>query len=339
MTNVFVQKNDIRTVNTETLIAGTANAFFIQFSLSSDWDGLHKTAVFSNGIQTINILENMWQAGNVCVIPHEVLAEPNRLVQVGMRGTFENATVFSTPMRSIGKVLPGTNSEADKTAAPTLPVWEQLREDFSTRAYDCTVLLEKRRNEATNSTMLRLRLQNSANIPMGATIHLERCIRNRGRRTYWQHPATWDNTEARNGEKWGYGLIANEAYQYDGDQLYPDIPDWMPQNGFMKTEFAISNLVLKKGYMDLDLATFLVPALKPANEEMDWTQSGFVGLQGDGMNNPFLLRFRICQAGRFIDNPGSIVRIGIRRTENTGSENPIVKNGRINVSSLYVSIN
>ena len=49
MINIFVQKNEPRVINTEPLISGTANVAHIKFSLSDHWDGLLKTAVFTNG--------------------------------------------------------------------------------------------------------------------------------------------------------------------------------------------------------------------------------------------------------------------------------------------------
>ena len=170
MINIFVQKNDPKVVNTESLISGTANAVYVKFNLSEHWDDLLKTAVFTNGLQTITLLDTHWETGNICAIPSEVLDTAGKVVRVGLRGTQSNNTVLATPMFSIGKVLPGADPLDDKTTDPALPVWEQLREDMDKRSYSCSTWLEKFRKSDLVGTTIRVHFSNPENIPDGAVL-------------------------------------------------------------------------------------------------------------------------------------------------------------------------
>lgn len=338
MINIIIQKSDAQVGNTETLTSGTANAVYVRFSLSDHWDNLHKTAVFTNGEKTVNILDDAWLSENVCAVPHEVLAEPGRIIRVGLRGTRQRDLILATPMFSIGKVIPGADAAGDTSTMPTLPVWEQLREDFSKRSYACTTVMEKFYDDVWHSTIIRVRLKNIDNIPAGAALHLYRCIRNRGAHTHWEHPVTWNGTPKDRHQKWGYGLIAGEPFANDGNILYPTVPTWMPNNGFMKTEQPITDLDKVNGYIDFVLSTYLIPLLKPIDADSNWEDCGFVGLQGNGRDNSLLLRFRICMNGVPIDDPGDTLRIGFRKKSENEDTVQILAKGRICTSGLYTSI-
>ncbi|MBO5953230.1 MAG: hypothetical protein J6Q53_03805 [Oscillospiraceae bacterium] len=328
MINIFIQKNEAKVVNAEPLISGTANAVCVKFNFSEHWDGLLKTAVFSNGIKTISILDTKWQAGNVCSIPHEVLEEPGRIVRIGLRGTQLKSLSLAIPMFSIGKVQAGTDPTEDSSTDPTLPVWEQLREDCNKRSYGCSTWLEKYTIPDQVSTMIRVHFANPECIPQNAQLHLYRCIRNRGARTHWTHPADWGCEPEPGQHRWGYGLLLRNAG-------YPPIPEWMPNNGFLQTEFTISDEDRERGYIELPLATYLLPLLKPVDDELKWKKLGFVGLQGEGRENCHLLRFRICKDGKPIDVLGDTLRIGFR---NTFEDRTYFVNDHLVTTSLYTSI-
>lgn len=339
MINIIVKHNDIKVVNAEQLISGTSNAFFVQFSFSEEWEAVNKTAVFSNGIQTIDVLENMWQSDNSCAIPHEVLKVPNKLVRIGFRGTSDSSLQLATPMVGIGTVCQGTDPTGDLSTDPALPVWEQLRKDLSTRSRVCTTMLEKLRSGEDNSTILRIHLVNPEVIPDGAKLHVYRCVRNRGRRSYWQHPVTWNGNASGRQYKWGYGLIAGKPYAYTSDSIYPEVPEWMPNDGFLTTEKTITTFARKNRHIDLNLSTFLLPLLKPVGRDLNWGTCGLVGLQGNGQNNPLLLRFRICKNGVPIDVAGDVFRIGLKNQFESSDTQHYLVNGKLNCRALYCSIN
>lgn len=110
----------------ELLTAGMAKAVTVEFVFSPDWDGLTKTAVFSNGKTTVDVLTANWD-GDTVPVPHEVLAVPGRHARVGVYGADESGVVLPTVWVSLGKVQPGADPSGDASADPSLPVWAQLQ--------------------------------------------------------------------------------------------------------------------------------------------------------------------------------------------------------------------
>lgn len=113
----------------ELLTAGMAKAVTVEFVFSDDWDGLTKTAVFSNGKTTVDVLAANWD-GDTVPVPHEVLAVPGRHARVGVYGADESCVVLPTVWVSLGKVQPGADPSGDETADPSLPVWAQLQKQI-----------------------------------------------------------------------------------------------------------------------------------------------------------------------------------------------------------------
>lgn len=111
----------------ELLTAGMAKAVGVRFAFSEDWDGLTKTAVFSNGRATVDVLAAKWDGDTVMVAP-EVLAVPGRYVRVGVYGTNASGVVLPTVWVTLGKVQPAAEPSGDPSTDPTLPVWAQLQE-------------------------------------------------------------------------------------------------------------------------------------------------------------------------------------------------------------------
>ena len=109
----------------EVLTSGMANTVLCRFSVSDDWHGLSKTAVFSNGETTISILESAWENGR-CYVPHEVLSVSGQTVRVGLYGTDGAALVIPTVWCEIGIVESGAAPTQDAGTAPTLPVYAVL---------------------------------------------------------------------------------------------------------------------------------------------------------------------------------------------------------------------
>lgn len=107
------------------LTAGMAKAEKIQFVFSRDWNGLCKTAVFTDGLTTIDVLEASW-AENVVTIPAEVMTTAGRVVRVGIYGTTADGMALPTIWANLGKVQPGADPSGDEATEPTLPIWSQL---------------------------------------------------------------------------------------------------------------------------------------------------------------------------------------------------------------------
>ena len=113
----------------ELLTAGMSKAVTVQFVFSPDWDGLTKTAVFTNGKTTVDVLAANWD-GDTVPVPHEVLAGPGRHARVGVYGADESGVVLPTVWVSLGKVQPGADPSGDASADPSLPVWAQLQKQI-----------------------------------------------------------------------------------------------------------------------------------------------------------------------------------------------------------------
>lgn len=113
----------------ELLTAGMAKAVTVEFVFSEDWDGLTKTAVFSNGKTTVDVLAANWD-GDTVPVPHEVLAVPGRHARVGVYGADESGVVLPTVWVSLGKVQPAADPSGDPSTDPTLPVWAQLQKQI-----------------------------------------------------------------------------------------------------------------------------------------------------------------------------------------------------------------
>ena len=110
----------------ELLTAGMSKAVTVEFVFSPEWDGLTKTAVFSNGKTTVDVLAANWD-GDTVPVPHEVLAVPGRHARVGVYGADESGVVLPTVWVSLGKVQPGADPSGDASADLSMPVWAQLQ--------------------------------------------------------------------------------------------------------------------------------------------------------------------------------------------------------------------
>lgn len=110
----------------ELLTAGMAKAVGVRFAFSEDWDGLTKTAVFTNGRTTVDVLAANWDGDTVMVAP-EVLAVPGRYVRVGVYGTNASGVVLPTVWVTLGKVQPAAEPSGDTSTDQSLPVWAQLQ--------------------------------------------------------------------------------------------------------------------------------------------------------------------------------------------------------------------
>lgn len=110
----------------ELLTAGMAKAVTVEFVFSDDWDGLTKTAVFSAGRTTVDVLESAWD-GNKVVVPHEILADAGPIARVGVYGANADGMILPTVWVTLGKVMPAAEPSGDPGADPTLPIWAQLQ--------------------------------------------------------------------------------------------------------------------------------------------------------------------------------------------------------------------
>ena len=122
MIKVIYNKVCGRCVQSEPLTAGMVGQT-IHFEYSHDFDGLAVTAVFTDGKNTVDVVN----PGNECIIPHEVLTTVGAIVKVGIYATRGNELVIPTIYAHIGAVLKGADPSGDVSIDPTLPVWAQTQ--------------------------------------------------------------------------------------------------------------------------------------------------------------------------------------------------------------------
>ena len=99
----------------------------IHFEYSHDFDGLMITAVFTDGKNTVNVVN----PGSECIIPHEVLTTVGATVQVGIYAVKGDELIIPTVYATIGIVLKGADPSGDESTEPSLPVWAQIQGDVS----------------------------------------------------------------------------------------------------------------------------------------------------------------------------------------------------------------
>ena len=96
----------------ELLTAGMAKAVSVRFAFSKDWDGLTKTAVFTNRKKTVDVLESEWD-GNRLIVPYEILADAGLIARVGVYGSNASGVVLPTVWVTLGKVQPAAEPSGD----------------------------------------------------------------------------------------------------------------------------------------------------------------------------------------------------------------------------------
>ena len=122
MIKVIYNKVCGRCVQSEPLTSGMVGQP-IHFEYSHDFEGLAVTAVFTDGKNTVNVVN----PGNECVIPHEVLTTVGAIVKVGIYAVRGDELVIPTIYAHIGVVLKGADPNGGISEDPTLPVWAQTQ--------------------------------------------------------------------------------------------------------------------------------------------------------------------------------------------------------------------
>ena len=115
-------KADGQMIEQETLTAGMVGKE-VKLEFYGDWDGLSRTVVFTAG----EISRDVVDAGEVVIIPHEVLAESGKPLYVGVYGVSSDGRVIPTIRVQGPMIRPGADPAGDEGTEPTLPVWAQLQ--------------------------------------------------------------------------------------------------------------------------------------------------------------------------------------------------------------------
>ncbi len=96
----------------------------VKLEFSQDWEGLTKTAVFSDG----TVIRDAVLTNDIAIIPSEVLTRPLRPFFAGVYGVNSDGTLVIPTIRAVGpRILPGVDPSGDAGTDPDLPIWAQLQ--------------------------------------------------------------------------------------------------------------------------------------------------------------------------------------------------------------------
>lgn len=123
MIELYAEKARLNQRAKELITSGSVNAQRIRIGFSADWLGLDKTAVFRAGEECRSVkLETEGQGE--CAIPWEVLAQPNRMLYVGVYGRRGEELVLPTLWVSLGEIKEGA-APGEDSRPPTPELWMQ----------------------------------------------------------------------------------------------------------------------------------------------------------------------------------------------------------------------
>lgn len=142
------------------LTSGMASYVKCGFTFSADWDGLARTAVFTDGTVTRDVLLD---DANECYVPHEVMTTAGRYIVVGVYGTDGATVIAPTLSAQLGAVYPGADPSGDPSVPPTPSVYDEIMADMlATRADNAAKLAAI---EADNdATVLEISADNDATL-------------------------------------------------------------------------------------------------------------------------------------------------------------------------------
>ncbi len=123
MIRIELTKTKPRLLEAEPLTGGMVKAVEVQFLFSPEWDTLEKTAVFSAGQASVNVV--LPQNGS-CAVPWECLTTAGERLTVGVYGSMGGTVVLPSELCELGAVLPGTSLGQSEAAPPSPTLVEQL---------------------------------------------------------------------------------------------------------------------------------------------------------------------------------------------------------------------
>lgn len=125
MIQITVDTRRAVVTNKETLTVGSAG-IGVEFTLSEDWAGLPKVAVFRMGDDGDKV-DVVLDSSLTCVVPPEVLTTEDEVVFCGVYGKNAQGTIIiPTVWASLGVVKPSALPGTPASAEPTPSIWAQI---------------------------------------------------------------------------------------------------------------------------------------------------------------------------------------------------------------------
>lgn len=128
----------------------------------------------------------------------------------------------------------------------------------------------------------------------------------------WYHPKNYDYdlVNLTNEHKLGYGNIANNLVDIRNPEwVFEDVPDWMPNNGFLQTEW---NVDTSKTNIDIDTCIWALPLMKPRYApKFSFQNKILCGMMGVSNRSTAPLLFKFCLTdNNLVYDCKNILRIG-----------------------------
>ncbi len=125
-------------------------------------------------------------------------------------------------------------------------------------------------------------------------LHLYTANRRNGRwRKAWRHTPNCDfDDRSSNISRKGYGRLATQSIGNNVENgVYPAVPEWMPNGGYLQTEWEFP---IRTEKIKINMKEWLLPMLKPLvpNADDPWAECGMIGI-GEGDVASLLMQFRL----------------------------------------------
>lgn len=124
---VNVEKNIAKITCMEPMTSGSSRVYLVEFHFSPEWDDLARVAVFRSGNTTVDVLLD---DDNLCVMPWEVVANPDVPVRIGAYGTKNGNVVLPTIWANTKNVLEGVTVAAEENP-PSPDIYKQILDELS----------------------------------------------------------------------------------------------------------------------------------------------------------------------------------------------------------------
>lgn len=179
------------------------------------------------------------------------------------------------------------------------------------------------------------------------SVHFLFCSRREGRGQHWWHPTNYDVEPSGDMPfRLGYGQLAGKAKDpYYPDILFPDVPIWMPNDGWMETEIPVTLYDANLGFMLINPTTYFLPLIKPTvvKQNGDWKSDiCFISTQVPNERRkemPVLCTWTIAIDGNEIGRPLDVLHIGCTRHRYPYHRTTVITNAPVpRIDNLYTSI-
>lgn len=336
--NLIATKASLRALlPREVLTSGMSEAVRCTVRFDASWEGLTKIAVFSDGYHSVDVPDVQWD-GDTFPIPSSVTAKAGATVRLGIYGTDGETVALPTVWCSLGVVQEGADPGGAGNLEADNPVWAQL------------LARQAALEEAAGRTLLPCTMLTRDGKSGTATVHFRGLVageryalylytanrRNGRRQKAWRHTPNYDIDRDTAESRKGYGCLAGTKVACLSDGVgYPSVPDWMPNGGYLQTEWEVSS---GSEQIEIDLKRWLLPMLKPLNPAANdpWASCGMIGL-GQCDNASLLMQWRLVRLeDGAVGECRDTLKVGAPRDNKSG--NNIIEFAGDCIARLYTAI-